>query len=175
MAEEKLTLGNAIDLVVSALLPFEEKDRASIVNMVCAHLDIKSLSVGSNQPSPVGFARPTQITHSTTEIDIPIVTHGIDIRQLKEQKKPTTAAQMACLVAYYLQELAPTEERKATVTVLDMETYFKQAKYRLPKVDQLLIDSKRAGYFESPSRGEYRLTRVGYNLVTHSMPSKNQA
>jgi hypothetical protein len=39
----------------------------------------------------------------------------------------------------------------------------------------LLPDSKKAGYFEASSRGEYRLTTVGYNLVVHNLPtvSKN--
>ena len=100
----------------------------------------------------------------------------MDIRRLKEEKKPNSARQMACLVAFYLQEHAPTTERKDTITTADLEKYFKQAGYKLPeKLEQLLIDCKRSGYVEAAKRGEYKLTRVGYNLVTHSMPAKEKA
>ena len=82
---------------------------------------------------------------------------------------------MACVVAYYLAELAPSDERKDTVRVADLEKYFKQANYKLPeKMEQLPIDAKRAGYLENVGRGEYKLTRVGYNLVTQSMPAKDK-
>lgn len=78
---------------------------------------------------------------------------------------------MAAVVAYYLKELAPEGERRETIKTEDLEKYFKQARYELPKeIDQVLGASKRAGYLEAASRGEYRLTRVGYNLVTHRLP-----
>lgn len=78
---------------------------------------------------------------------------------------------MACIVAFYLLDHAPDAEKKQTITSADLEKYFKQAGYKLPKkLEQLLIDCKGSGYFEAVSRGEYKLTRVGYNLVTHSMP-----
>ena len=101
--------------------------------------------------------------------------NATDIRSLKTQKQPNSARQMACLVAYYLQDLAPEEERKNSITTADLEKYFKQANYKLPtKLEQVLVDSKKSGYFDSAARGEYKLTRVGYNLVTHSMPSKSE-
>jgi hypothetical protein len=78
---------------------------------------------------------------------------------------------MACLVAYYLQELAPDEEQKQTVSTQDIEKYFKQAGFKLPKaLEQILRDAKSSGYFESAGRGEYKLNAVGYNLVAHSLP-----
>jgi len=80
---------------------------------------------------------------------------------------------MACLVAFYLQEQAPEGESKATVTTADLEKYFKQASFKLPdRMEAVLSDAKRAGYFETAARGAYKLTRVGYNLVAHSMPAK---
>ena len=78
---------------------------------------------------------------------------------------------MACVVAYYLQELAADGERKETISTQDLEKYFKQAGFKLPKVlEQVLSDAKASGYFESAGRGEYRLNAVGYNLVAHSLP-----
>ena len=79
---------------------------------------------------------------------------------------------MACLVGFYLQELAPEGERKETITTPDLEKYFKQAGFRLPAdIGQILKDAKAAGYFDAPARGEYKLNAVGYNLVAHNMPN----
>lgn len=83
---------------------------------------------------------------------------------------------MACVVAYYLKELAPQTEQKNTVIAKDLEKYFKQAKFILPKtIQQILPDAKQSGYFESATgKGEYSLNAVGYNLVAHNLP-KNKS
>ncbi len=81
---------------------------------------------------------------------------------------------MACLVAFYLQEHAPEPDKKTTVTTQDLEKYFKHGGFKLPmKLNQVLVDAKAAGYFDSAGRGEYRLNAVGYNLVAHSLPTNN--
>jgi hypothetical protein len=82
---------------------------------------------------------------------------------------------MACVVAYYLAEIATGDEHKQVVTTQDIEKYFKQGRFALPtKLEQLLIDCRGAGYFESSGRGEYKLTRVGHNLVAHQLPAKGK-
>ena len=107
--------------------------------------------------------------------------HGADpndpfLATLKEKKQPDSARQMACVVAYYLQEHAGDDEKRSAVSAADLEKYFKQASYPLPsKMPQILVDAKLAGYFEQVSRGEYKLTRVGYNLVAHSLPKSAKA
>jgi hypothetical protein len=79
---------------------------------------------------------------------------------------------MAAIVAFYLKEHARADEKQETVGKDDLEKYFKQAKFRLPKtIGQLLPDAKAAGYFDSAERGKYKLNAVGYNLVAHSLPS----
>src|ERR1051326_3039754 len=78
---------------------------------------------------------------------------------------------MATLVAYYLAELSP--EKKETVNVEDLQKYFKQGAYPLPAIVRFaLTNAKDSGYLEPVSRGEYRLTSVGHNLVAHEMPTK---
>lgn len=171
MTEAKLTLGKAIDQIIEALQSFDDKDRKAILNTVCSHLQIE---LGMRNPVPLRREEPAsspQIQQERRSHE-----HGIDIKQLKEEKKPNSARQMACLVAYYLQELAPESERKDSINTKDLEKYFKQAGYKLPtKLEQLLVDSKGSGYFDSSKRGEYSLTRVGYNLVAHSLPPKEQS
>ena len=95
-----------------------------------------------------------------------------DIRTLKEQKKPGSANEMAALVAYYLSELAPENERKQAISSADVERYFKQASFKLPRaLQQTLLNAKAAGYFDSVEGGQYRLNPVGYNLVVHNLPA----
>jgi hypothetical protein len=177
MSEAKPTIGKAIDQIVDALQPFEAKDRMAIVNTVCEHLQIEVGRATNDGEKPQS---PDPAKRVTADMNPPPpprdLNQGPDIRSLKEQKNPNSARQMACLVAYYLQESAPQKERKDSISAADLERYFKQAGYKLPKhLEQLLVDSKTAGYFESSKRGEYSLTRVGYNLVAHSMPAHKKA
>jgi hypothetical protein len=164
MNEGKLTLGQAIDQVEKALASFDGPDQQTILAAVCSHLKIGA-------PAPLVPA-PPPVAAPAAEVAGRRFVADIDIKTLKEQKQPSSATQMACVVAYYLAELVPETERKTSVTVADLEKYFKQAGYPLrQKMEQLLVDAKRAGYFESEARGEYSLNRVGHNLVAHKMPS----
>lgn len=173
MAQEKLTLGEAIDRVVAALEPLEPETRKTVLQAACTHLNV---ILSSGAPSGiVSDAEGAGSLNSGEESGGTDRRTGklTDVRSLKEAKRPNSARQMACIVAYYLQELAPTDKRKDTVTTQDLEVYFKQAGFKLPqKLDQVLPDAKRAGYFESGTRGEYRLNAVGYNLVVHNLPKQ---
>ena len=81
---------------------------------------------------------------------------------------------MAAVVAYYLSELAPPEERKSSVNVQDITKYFKQANFPLPKaIKDMLSHARDAGYLDSAGEvGQYKLNPVGYNLVVHNLPHK---
>lgn len=95
----------------------------------------------------------------------------LSIRDLKNEKRPTSANQMAALVAYYLSEVAGEGERKQTITAADVERYFKQAGFKLPKqLTMTLPNAAAAGYFDSVGTGVYKLNPVGYNLVAHALP-----
>ena len=166
MTDKKHTLGQAIDRIIEALEPLESQARQTAINAACSHLGIQVVGVENNQ-------KPGKGSPSETPVVNPVGPgiKQIDIRTLKEQKNPKSAAQMACLVAYYLQELAPQGDQKNTITAADLTKYFKQAGFKLPKrIEQLLPDSRSAGYFDSaPGKGEYSLNAVGYNLVAHSL------
>lgn len=171
----KLTLGQAIDQVIAALGSFKAADQQTVLRAVYAHLNISS---------PAGAA-PTDKTREEPAREERTATPaspaskdehaGMDIKTFKELKNPSSARQMACVVAYYLAEVATGEDRREIVTTGDIEKYFKQGRYALPnKLEQLLIDCRAAGYFESPARGEYKLTRVGHNLVAHQLSAKGK-
>jgi hypothetical protein len=100
----------------------------------------------------------------------------VSIRDLKNEKQPSTSNQMAALVAYYLSELAPVAERKDTVSTADLEKYYKQAGFRLPSaLHKTLRNATASGYFDAISSGRYRLNPVGYNLVVHGLPRGGEA
>ena len=170
---DKMTLGQAIDQVEKALALFDAPDQQTILTAVCSHLKI-TLPTALAPAARLNGHATTSAPHATQAPAAPSrgFDAGIDIKTFKNQRQPTSAAQMACVVAYYLAELAPEPERKKTVTVADLEKYFKQAGYPQAKMEQLLVDGKRSGYFDFKARGEYALNRVGHNLVAHQMPRK---
>jgi hypothetical protein len=165
MSENKtITIGQAIDTIISTLSGLtDDKDRQIVINTVQKHL---GLCDSSERAVPAGNSLTPPLPH-------PVAANSgiLDIRTLKEEKAPSTAAQMACIVAYYLKEVAVLPEKKDTVGTADMDKYFKQAGFKLPKkLNQLLIDCKQSGYLDSVSSGTYKLNAVGYNLVAHSLP-----
>lgn len=162
--KDQKTIGTAIDEIISALEELEPSARRTAVTAACNHLQIpmdKAPPSDSGQSIAPGSTPPTPTP--------PVV----DIKTLKEEKKPRGAAEMACVIAYYLQELAPVDERKDVIVVADLKKYFKQAKFKLPTAIQYtLVNAKNAGYFDSAGSGSYRLNAVGYNLAVHTLPRK---
>lgn len=170
MSASKLSLGQAIDQIIAALESLDESARKTAVDAACTHL---KLSITHETAAPL--APGPQSATAPKLSDIPVVSQQsplVDIRSLKEQKQPKSAREMACIVAFYLQEVAPEPERKETISTADLEKYFKQAQFKLPSdIGQILKDAKASGYFDSPARGSYKLNAVGYNLVVHKLPN----
>jgi hypothetical protein len=161
----KKSLGECIDSLIEALKDIDHTAREIAIKAACEHLDIP-LSVGA--PKEVDLSAPGiagRQQQPTKAVRI------IDLRTLREQKRPKGAVEMACIVAYYLQQYAQDAEKKSEMTARDIDKYFRQAGFRLPKVaGQVLVDGKAAGYFDSIGKGKYKLNAVGYNLVAHSLP-----
>jgi hypothetical protein len=177
MAEQTPTLGQAIDQVIAALEPLEAGARATAVATVCSHLKIPLGSAGPVQASAPGHQGDAAQAQARVPTDLLTPSAPLrpttDIRSFRNEKKPRSAKEMACVVAFYLKELAPDGERKESIAASDLDKYFKQAQFKLPqRMAQLLPDAKGSGYFDSAARGEYKLNAVGYNLVAHSLPPK---
>jgi hypothetical protein len=156
----------AIRGVLQALTPLSPKVQVTVLEYV-----VKRLELGGRLPE-VGQSVAESVADLTPGV-IKISAAGgtVHIRTLKEEKRPSSANEMAALVAYYLSHVVPQAERKATVNQKDVETYFKIAGFRLPKkIRATLQHAKDAGYLEFVGNGQYKLNAVGYNLVVHSMP-----
>ncbi len=157
----------AIRAVLTALAPLSEKARTSVLEYVARRLGLPTVSSGGLPPPPSreGSQAAQHGGGSPPGAD------AVHIKQFKEAKGPHSANEMAAVVAYYLANVAPPEDRRGTVNQKTVETYFKIAGFPLPgHVRQTLPNAKNAGYFDLVGDGEYRLNAVGHNLVAHSLP-----
>lgn len=152
--------------------PLDANARQTVLYAVCSHLEIDIGNAASRAGTiSDGQGAPTTPAAQAAQPEQPHRHTQVDIRTLKNQKNPSNAIQMACVVAYYLQELATDDEKKNSITKSDLEKYFKQGGFQLPEsIQDVLPNAKKGGYFESASRGSYKLNAVGYNLVAHSLP-----
>lgn len=180
MAETKVSLGQAIDQIISTLEGLDQNAWPTAISAACKHLKIHMDSSEEGGGAAADADADNKGDQSGRDATLHRTTKQVgrqmDIRSLKVEKSPDSAKQMACLVAYYLQELAPKDDRKQTISTQDIEKYFKQAGFKLPKrLKQVLVDAKASGYFESAGRGGYKLNAVGYNLVVHGLPAKKGA
>jgi hypothetical protein len=160
----------AIRAIIAALSPLSEDARASVISYVFRKLamSVRDVEHERAQPEPV---------RDSARLTPPSRTEVVDIRTLKEEKQPSSAREMAVLVAYYLSELAPDAERKEEISADDIRQYFKQGAFRLPASPEMtLVHTRNAGYLDSGSaRGLYKLNAVGYNLIVHSLPAGPEA
>jgi hypothetical protein len=154
---------DAISAVIKVLTPLDATVRGRVLEYVLRRLDMATYhapSVAASADAPVASS-----TSSPSRFPV------MDIRSLTGEKQPKSATEMAAVVAYYLAELAPEEERTDKINVDIVKRYFKQAQFPLPSVlKNVLNNAFAAGYFDNVARGEYRLNPVGYNLVVHGLP-----
>ena len=156
----------AIKSMLQALTPLSPKARVSVLDYIAKRLDIAMPETDQKPDAGGGTADDKPETKKP-----PAPEGSVHIKDLKTQKKPRSANEMAALVAYYLSNLAPQADRKNTVNQKDIETYFKIAEFPLPEQIRLTLpNAKAAGYFDSVGDGMYKLNAVGHNLVVHSMP-----
>jgi hypothetical protein len=156
---------NAIGVILGALENLEGESIQRVLDYVFGRLSLTRPSSTSTS-SPISIGGAAQLTRDAV--------HSVrqaSIRDLKEEKKPAASNHMAALVAYYLSEIAPEGERKDAINASDLEKYFKQAGFKLPKaISQALPNAAAAGYFDARGSGLYHLNPVGYNLVVHGLP-----
>jgi hypothetical protein len=151
----------AISSILNALEGLDGESIQRILDYVFGRLSIttprlmKTVATVASQPIP---SDPSHVRRTS-------------IRDLREEKEPDSSNQMAALVGYYLSELAEDPERKDAINTADIEKYFKQAGFKLPKSPpSTLPNAAAAGYFDAEGSGLYRLNAVGYNLVVHGLP-----
>jgi hypothetical protein len=94
----------------------------------------------------------------------------VDARSFFTEKSPSTQTEAIAVAAFYLSELAPGEMRSGTIDKERARDVFRQARFPLPKrLDQVLVNTQKAGYLSRVKAGEYTLSPVGFNLVEHTL------
>lgn len=159
----------AIKTIAEALEPLDPESRRRALSYAMEHLGLSEIGAGTSSRAPLqnppDSSPPSTPSHRTVHPNI------VNIRALKEQKRPNSAIEMATLVAYYLKHEAPADERKDEIGKEDVDKYFVQAGFPLPtKTAFTLPNTKNAGYLETAGHGKYKLNSVGHNLVAHNMP-----
>lgn len=153
-----------METILSALRSLDDDARLRVVDYVLQRIGLRSPSE-SQTPTQRRRLPPDGGQQSL------VVASYMDIKSLTQVKSPRSANEMAAIVAYYLLELAPDEERKETISKEDIERYFVQAGYRLPKATRFTLpNAAAANYLDPVSRGQYKLSPDGFNLVAHVMP-----
>jgi hypothetical protein len=155
----------AMEAIVEALTGLDDQSRDRVLLYVSQRLDI---------PDP--GSKQAERDAPPLVADVPPVVASVspvrDVRTLKDEKQPSSAIEMAAVVAYYLGELAGPGEQKDELTTTDIEKYFKQAGYPLPQEPRYTLgNAEKAGYFDRTGGGKFKLNPVGHNLVAHGMPS----
>jgi hypothetical protein len=162
----------AMNAVVAALKPLLEEERRRVLEYVLGRFGAVPI-----QPAVSSFASPVPSAGAASGASS--VHHGgggiHDIRTLKETKAPKSANEMAALVAFFVSELAPADERRNTIAKADIERYFKSAGFNLPADAAFtLVNAKNAGFLDNAGGGQYKLNPVGYNLVAHRMGTREK-
>jgi hypothetical protein len=108
---------SAITTIIGALKPLDKKTRQNVLDFVLKQLGI-DFPVGGFDPLPATYA-----VEAAFPPERPSPTAAVDIRTLSEQKKPKTVNEKVAVVAYYLKNLAPGEERRDYITSEDISNY----------------------------------------------------
>ena len=156
----------AIETITNILQQLDKTAQQRVLQYSMQHLGLQ-VEQANLAPPTLQANGGAQVEQTTQHLQQQVV----DIRSLRDQKQPSSDNEMAAIVAYYLCELAPEENRKDTIATKDIKKYFNQAGHELPlRPDLTLPNAKSAGYFESAGHGKYKLNPVGYNLVAYGLP-----
>jgi hypothetical protein len=165
MSNDYATEVEAIKTVLTTLDSLSPEARVRVVRYAMTTLGIQVDSILSLAPRGEGQQGLLNKTEDRTEQS------PVHIKDLTEKKKPRSANEMAAVVAFFLANSVPSDQRKTQISTKDLETYFKIAGFPLPgQLKMTLPNAAGAGYFDAVGGGAYKLNAVGHNLVVHSMP-----
>lgn len=143
-----------------------EERQIKILRWVCESLGIKSDVITRSHTEEA-----TETKEETTKEDTSVSAAPVDIKTFVQSKKPRSDQQFAAVAAYYYRFAAPQHERKDTINakgLQDAARFAGRPVLHLPKAT--LNNARQSGYIDRSGRGEFRITTVGENLVTMTLP-----
>ncbi len=160
---------DTVKVIVSALEPFDDKERERILRWTIEKLGIKNIATSTITQ----IVQPT-VTNPTIQTN-PNITHHQgtkDIKTFLQEKSPTSANQLVAAVAYYHKFEAPDAERKTAISADDVMEACRKAGIERPKhPNQIMVNANAYGVVDKVGTGSYEINAVGENLVAVSMPT----
>lgn len=162
MADKKDDL-DAVREIVQILTDFPDDDRERILRWTRDKLDMTAEQT---------VIRPQSNTLVAAQLGSVVGPSPTDIRTFVNQKDPRSGVQLAAVVAYYHQFVAPPDQRRESIVSADLIDACRKADRARPKAPaQVLGDAYRDGLLDrAEGHGEYRLNSVGENLVAMVLP-----
>lgn len=159
----------ALRSVVTALEPFDARDRERIVRWACEKLSIVvSAGVSPGKAEAQGATPPTRPPAPVSAQP----SARRDLRAFIAEKAPTTDTHFAAAVAYYYQFEAPESELKNAITASDLTEACRLAdRTRLQDPGQTLRNALRDGLLDRAEPGTFKINAVGENLVAMALPT----
>ena len=156
----------AVRVLAATLEPFKGDERERIIRWAREKLGMSSSTGGSSAPS-----MPSSESIAADAVKPLPPPAGTDIKKFVAQKDPKSDVHFAATVAYYHQFIAPTDERKDSITKDDIVEACRQVDRKRPRVPaQVLVNAYHDGVFDRGQRGHYELNSVGENLVAMALP-----
>lgn len=162
----------AVRLVADTLKPFTLEERERIIRWARERLGMVTSSVPSST-LPVDSS-PTDAGGKAA--GSPISTTAVDIKSFVNEKAPKSDVHFAATVAYYHQFMAPTDQRKDSITKEDIIDACRTVPRKRPaRPAQVLVNAYRDGVLDRGGTGHYKLNSVGENLVAMALPGTAEA
>jgi hypothetical protein len=148
----------------------QRPEQERIIRWVSESLELAG-AAPSLRPEPTTAAA----RHSPSE---PVVGHhhdtravARDMRSFVQEKHPKNDVQFVAVAAYFHRFIAPTDERKDSITSADLQDAARLAPRAVFKNPSTTLNNAvQQGYMDRAGRGAYRLNAVGENLVSMTLP-----
>ena len=154
----------AVRVIADTLQPFDATERERIIRWARERVGMIATAQAPATRPPDGAA-PDESTPPATE--------PTDIQTFVNQKAPRSEVHFAATIAYYHQFIAPSGERKDSITKQDLIDACRQVSRKRPvRSSQVLVNAFRDGIVDRGDTGHYKLNSVGENLVAMALPGK---
>jgi hypothetical protein len=153
----------AVREIADVLKDFDDADRERILRWVRE-------KVGMATQLPQALSLPLQPTAGTAVSTISTSSPS-DIRSFVQAKQPKSDTQFAAVTAFFYRFLAPPDEKREEIGADELLDACRKAGWKRPsRVAQVLVDAYLGGLLDRATKGRYRITSIGENLVEMALP-----
>lgn len=163
MAKKDKTI-SALEAIHAALKPLKPQERQRVLSSVRALLEVSSSSSSGPPPTPI----PNVASASTAEA-VPSSARKTSIRELVQDKRPSSHPEYITLFAYYREKF----ENLPTFARADLQKYYGLSKENPPRnYDRDFVNAVRKGWIHEDDDNSY-ITSKGIEAVESGFSSAN--